>query len=823
MNSEFLISEAKPDPAGRVPRWVIASISLISAAAIGYEILLVRIFSITQWHHLAFMIISLALLGYGMSGTFLALAGARLLKGFWLAYLINAVGTGLLMVVCLSLAQRIPFNALEFIWDIRQQAYAVAIYLLLSAPFFLAANTIGLALMAYRGSPHRIYASDLLGAGSGAAAIVGLLFYLAPEDCVIVLSGMVFIAAGLAGLDQSAGSRRRLAIVLIPLGLLSPMIWPPGSLELRPSEYKPLRQSLQIVGARMVSERSGPMGLLTVVESPEVPFRHAPGLSLRRSSEPPEQAAVFTDGDGMTVITRDDGRRESLSYLDQITSALAYRLHQAPKVLVVGAGGGGDVLLARYQGASSVDAVELNPQMAGLLTEDYAEFSGNIYSAEPIRLHIADGRGFVAGSSSRYDLIVISLMDSLAASAGGVRALSENYLYTVEAFEEMLRHLKPGGLLATTRWLRIPPHDGLRLIATAISALERTGSPDPGRRMAVIRSVNTLTLIVKNGEMSGSDVERIRRFALEREFDLSYYPGIGPGEDNRFHRLEEPYLYDGAMALLGADREDFIRRYKFNIRPATDDAPYFSIFLKWRSLPELLSLRERGGLPLVEWGYLFLIATLIQAVLAGTILILLPVWIGRRAGPASLSRTRVGLYFLSLGLGFLFIEIAFIQKLILFLGHPLYALSVALAGFLVFAGLGSRFSPTLDGFCRPRGLSSIRAAAAGIGLLSVSYLVALPPVFIHFATLSDTARIAISIGFIAPLAFLMGMPFPLGISILAKKTTDWIPWAWGVNGAASVLSPVLATILAIQWGFGAVVIAAVLCYGLASTGIRDSS
>jgi hypothetical protein len=287
-------------------------------------------------------------------------------------------------------------------------------------------------------------------------------------------------------------------------------------------------------------------------------------------------------------------------------------------------------------------------------------------------------------------------------------------------------------------------------------------------------------------------------------------------EANRFNILEEPYFYRGARALLGDERNRFLGRYKFATAPATDDRPYFFHFFKWRSFREILRLKGRGGLPLLEWGYPLLVATLLQALMISFLFILLPLWILKHHAGNLQSPWRLTLYFCCLGLAFLFVEIIFIQKFILFLHHPIYAVSVVLGTFLVFAGLGSgftmRWSRIIEKTLSKAAGMPIAASVILISLLSIAFLILLPVFFEHAMPLPTQWKITASIILIAPLAFFMGMPFPLGLSRIARSNPDFIPWAWGINGCASVLSAILATVLSIHLGFNMVMVFALVLY-----------
>ena len=780
------------------------SIALISAAALAYEILLMRLFSIIQWHHFAYMMISLALLGYGASGTFLAVSRRWLEGRFLTAYLVNAVLFGIGAMVCFMLAQAVPFNALEVLWDPRQPLWLMLIFLLLFIPFFCAANCICLAFSHYPGQLHRVYSFDLFGAGIGAAAIIGLLFIASPSTAVQAVAALGLLAAAVAW--GEVGARPRWPVLVLMLAAVTVLL-PWAGFSLKVSEFKGLSQSLRVLNAEQIDQRSSPLGQLTTVKSPSIPFRHTPGLSLNTRGPIPTQLGLFTDADSLSVLTRFDGELEKLTYLDYLSSALPYHLLQQPRVLVLGAGGGADVLQALYHRSSHVDAVELNPQVVELVNRKFADFTGALYELPGVTVYNSEARGYVSASNYRYDLIQVALLDSFSASSAGLYSLSENYLYTLEAFSEYLQHLQPGGILSITRWTKTPPRDGLKIFATAIEALQQNGTVEPGRQLAMIRSWNTSTLLVKNEPFSRDAINSLITFCADRWFDLVFYPGMTATEANRYNQLQEPWYFEAASQLLGPAPAAFMDDYKFNILPATDDQPYFSHFLKWRTLPELLALRNRGGMPLLEWGYLILVATLVSALLASILLVLLPLWLHRGAETRVRGlRWRIILYFAAIGTAFMFIEIAFIQKFILFLHHPLYAISVVLCAFLVFAGLGSLLS------ARWHKHVSLLKVTLGIGLLSVLYVLLLPGLFNGLVQLPGAFKILVSALLIAPLAFLMGMPFPVGLGAVSNKLPSWIPWAWGINGCASVVSAILATLLAIHLGFVVVVIMAIILY-----------
>ena len=606
------------------------AIAMLSSTMLAYEILLMRLFSIIQWHHFAYMIISLALLGFGASGTFVSIFRESLSKRFSLFFLGNTTLFAVSSVACFLLAQSIPFNPDEILWDTQQLWLLLGVYLLLALPFFFVSNAIAMALTYFHQRIARIYAFDLLGAGLGSVGIVLLLFVAMPMQALLFIGCMGLAATALAAWELKVDARNRIYTALMLIGVILAIVDHRSELQLSP--YKELTQMLRIQGTEVVSEHSSPLGLLSVLHSHTIPLRHAPGLSLNATGEPPEQVGVFTDGGSMTAITRETGNPADYAYLDQITSAAPYHLFHPDNVLILGAGGGSSILQARYHDVPQIDAVELNPQLIQLLQSEYAEFTGNLLNADNVRLYQGEARGFVSESDTfdmsdkRYDLIEIALLDSFAASSAGLYALNESYLYTIEALQDMLKRLKPDGFLVITRWIKLPPRDSLKLFATAVDALQQNGVENPGQQLMFLRSWQTGTLLIKNGSVSPDDIDALKTFAKVRSFDIDWYPGIHEVETNRYNRLQESYFYQASVAILSDERASFFDRYKFDLQPATDDRPYFFHFFKWSVLPEILSLRESGGVALLEGGYLVLVATLVQAIIASIILILLPLF-----------------------------------------------------------------------------------------------------------------------------------------------------------------------------------------------------
>jgi len=790
---------------------IYSSVFLLSGSALAYEVLLMRLFSIIHWHHFAYMVIGLALLGYGVSGTLVSLFQQQLIKRFNLIYPLAILLFALSSLVCFMLAQQIPFNAEVILWDSWQLWYLLLLFLLLAIPFFFAATAICLAFMQYQQNTGQIYAADLVGAGMGSLIMVALLFWLWPQQVLLVISLISLLGAAIMFLSLKETEKTFLGWALL---LTTPLILILGTgLELKMSPYKSLQQSLQVSGSRIISQSTSPLGLLSLVQNDSVPFRYAPGLSLNTQGETLPQIALFTDGANMTVLNQYHGQKDQLTYFDFMTSALPYHLTPVKSTLIVGGGGGSDLLQAAYHQVPDISVLELNPQIVELVNQSMGDYTGRPYSHIADAIHIKDVRDHLESNNSQYDLIQMSLVEASNTSSSGLHALNESYLYTKEAIQLYQARLKTNGYLAFTRWITLPPRDTLKLMNTVVNSLRDAGVNDIEKRILLIRGWQTATLVMKKGVFNKQEIDRLKHFTQQRSFDLAWYGDITTQETNRYNRLASPLFYRAAQQMLSEQNGQFVEDYKFNLEPATDDKPFFHFYFKWATFKELFQLREQGGMPLMEWAYLVLVASLVIAVLSSVILIVLPLSVIRQQRNDKdyrVKTSRVVVYFFAIGLAFLMIEIAFIQKFMLFLLHPIYSIALTLSAFLVFAGIGSQSSKRLALQLGTRRL--LMLTSLGILALGLLYLFALSSVFSWFAGNALWGRMIISILLIAPLAFLMGVPFPLALASLTAHAPQYIPWAWGINGCASVISASLSTLIAINYGFSMVILIAVLIY-----------
>ena len=660
------------------------AVGLISLAIVALELSLMRAMSLRFWHHFAYMTISVALLGFGASGTAVTLLRRWILPraGGWICAL--AMAFALSMPLGLWAGQLVQLDVQSLAWDLSQVGRILAIELLMLPPFMFAAAAVCLALM---DRPERIsghYAASLIGSGAGALGAVAAMYVLSTTQMFVGVAIVGYLAGAVAlpwrrALPAAAGLATAAAIAL--LAWICPS---------RPaiSQYKMLSQALAMPDTEVIHQTEGPLGRIDVVAGPAL--HHAPGLSLQYTDPIPKHVLLIVDGD-QTSAVYDCKRRQDWAFMDQTTGAVPYHLRGEPGVLVIGAGGGADIGLALYHGARDIEALEMNRQVIETMTGPLAGRGGDVYLAPQVRLVEREARGYLAATDRNFDIIQLALIDAFGASGAGLYATQESYLYTVESLQAMLESLSSDGLLCITRWARTPPRGGLRIFDTAAQALRNKGL-DPRKHLAMIRSWATVTVLVSASGLSDGDRRRIRSFCKARSFDLCYLPGLNASDANRRHILARPYYFEGALALLGPRRQEYLDEYLFEIAATTDDRPYFFHTFRWRSFGAMAEQLGRRSRAMLELGHLMLLAALGQAVLLAAVMVVLPLAPGvgalRRVRPKAAAMG----YFLLIGVGFMLLEIGFLQKLILYLAHPIYSAAVVIASFLVFGGLGSYLS-----------------------------------------------------------------------------------------------------------------------------------
>jgi spermidine synthase len=793
--------------------WLYLGIALVSGTALFYEVVLTRLLAIAQGYHFGFLVISLALLGFGASGTALALWNARGRRAPSVSILPPlAALLALALPASYLLANYLPLDPYRLAWEPAQFVFLAAYLLALAIPFFIAGSVQGLTLTLWSERASSLYAANLVGSGVGCLLALGALNVTSAPGSVLVGALIAALAVWAFAIEPRVRGQNRARVQRLSLGASAALVLGvtfllvqsgfaqvPAWFDLRLSPYKSLEQILNYPAATRSAQRSNAFARVDVIESRNI--RSAPGLSLAFTGAFPRQTGIIVDADNVLALTP---RQEvSPALLEALPIALPFQLRPHARVLVLEPGGGLDIWAALHYDARAVTAVEKNPLVAELLRER----EGNPYAEPRVQLAVEDARGFLARHDETFDVIDLALTENFRAVTAGAFTLSEDYVHTVEAFCAYLDQLAPNGLLVIQRWLQLPPTEELRAAALAVEALRERGVAVPAQHLVALRSFNTMLILVKREPFAPNEIAFLKTFARARQFDLVHYPGIQPDEVNRFNKLARDVYYESFRALLAAPAQLYAQS-EYDIAPPRDDRPFYFHFFKWEQLPTILALLGKMWQPFGGSGYLILLVLLGIALLLAAALILLPLAFMRQRALGREGR-RVLIYFGALGLGFLLIEIPLIQRFILLLDYPVYAFTVTLFGLLIFSGVGSA--------CAER--VSWRGALFALLITLGIYAFALDRVIAWALGYAFAARVLMALLALAPLGFLLGIPFPRGIAALSARHEEWIPLAWGVNGFMSVLSSILATLIALAWGFGWVWLAGAGMYAIAAVAI----
>lgn len=777
------------------------ALGLLSAALIALQLTLMQSFAISQWHHFAYMVIAIALLGFGTAGTALALCRTWALRHSTTLLPLLLLACALAMALATGRAPTLfgRFDTYLLPYEPLQALWLLAVILLLALPFLLGALVIGLLFIEQAERIGLTYFANLFGSGLGGLLGLALLSGFAPERLPALLALPVLVA-GLLLLPSRHRHLQGLAILTLAVIVVS-LARPP---ELPLSQFKDLQRTLDLPESRTVALRHDPYGQVRAVTSPALRF--APGLSLDYRGTIPQGDLLFSNGDAFGFVPR-ASYTESARLLDATTQGLPYAVTQAESVLILQAGTGLAAAQALNWGAGRIVAVEPHRAALELLRKEYSASAGAFFAHPEIEIVAAEPRTWLAADRDRYDLIVLPTVGTFGGGAG-LLALHEQHLLTKEAFAELWRKLTPDGLLCLTTWLDQPLRAPLRLTATLAELLAAEGISDPSLHLAAARGWGTVTFCLKRSPLTPAEVANTREFCRRWSFDPLLLPGLTAEERQNYHQLPDDTLFAMLDGLFGDGRPAIYRDYLFDLRPTVDERPFFSQFLRLKTLPHLKRLVGEGALPVVELGSLVLVATLLLTTLAALVLILLPLArIGWRGG----ERTATVGYFGALGLGYMLIEIALIHRFVLYLGHPVHAAAVVIATLLIASGLGSAASEL-----RPRPWMTPRRAAFAVVVLLGLYIGLLGPLLHATFTLPTAARVALCLLVLSPLGFCLGLPFPLGLGRLHQQQPEAVPWAWGINGCLSVVGGSLATTIAILAGFNAVLLGAALSYALAA-------
>jgi hypothetical protein len=793
-----------------------AGIFLVSAAMLFFEITLTRLFSVMQWYHFAFISVSVALLGFGASGTWLALRPRHRERTRTVLNRLAAIAAlfSISILIAYLAINYVPFDSYRVALERRQLLYLALYYPALILPFFFAGLCVGLPLAAWPGRANAVYAANLAGSAVGSLAVLALVPLLGGAGAVICAGVLGMVAAIVFTLGAPAPRRdsaRRPHVRLVYLVLLATLlvllIHPPALFTLRISPYKTLSTSLLFPQAHLVFSRWNAFSRVDVVESAGI--HSAPGLSLSFTGELPHQVGLLADAANLSPITCIQGPDDE-RFVQYLPTVLPFLLRPGARALVIEPRGGLDLLTALHSGATSVVALESNPLVVEAVREQLRQCDAAPYDDHRVAVVFEEARSYLRRSTEQFDVLLLSLVDTYQPVTSGAYSLSESYAYTEEAVLQYLKRLREEGVLVITRWMQSPPSEEVRACALLAEALERAGYGDPSERIIAFRSWSTATILAKRAPFRSEEIAMLKDFCAERNFDLIYYKGMAATEANRYNVLPDTAHYDSFQSVLsGTERPDFLSGYPYEVSPPSDDRPFFFHYFRWGQTESILRSLGKTWQPFGGSGFLILVVLLALAVVLSIALILLPLAARGTAVDfrslsnfGSLSLKATLLYFACLGLGFLFVEMPLLQQFILFLGQPAYSFSLVLFSILLFSGLGSALSARLP--LRPLLLVLVVVVLAYPSLLSRLFVVSIG--------LSLPLRLIVAVLSLGPLGFLLGLPLPGGIRLLEKGAPELIPWAWAVNGCASVLSSILAVMGAVTFGFSRVLAAGALAY-----------
>ena len=773
-------------------------ISFISAAVLVLEVSMTRIFSFILWYHYAFMMITVALLGFGASGIFLMLS--KKMRSIDLRF-IGIAGAALFSVstiMALLVVSQLPFDPSRLGKEWSALVLLVVNFLALTIPFFFAGLIIAAVISRRSDIVNQVYFLDLVGGGTGCLATIALFSFLGGQGMVFLAAVLGMCAAFLFSINASRMAVWSSAAATVVIAVL--MFFAGDLIPLYPMPTKSLMSWLdksKFPHSKLVFTGWNAYSRIDVVEDTKILYwLYNPAFP--RFFPPTKQIVI--DGDAATTVMEGDIKGSRAAFLSVIPSSLPYEWFRPEKALIIGSGGGVDISSAIVNDVREIDAVEMNPLIVDLMMTRYAEASGNIYSRSGVQAHLKEGRNFIRNSPNRYGLIQLTLIDTWAALSSGAYSLSENYLYTVEAFEDYYDHLSPGGVIAITRWYWNPPLETLRLCSIGMKALESRGAANPRDHFAIYTMGVVSTVVISRDPLSRSKMDQLYVLCGEKKFDVIYDPYM-------------PHATPLEALFSGGDREEYIRRAPYDITPSYDDKPFFFQFTRWGDL-NIVKAFQRNPFFSTP-GRLILVIIFLLSLLFSFAFILLPLLLGRKQDLNARAGFPYLFYFFGIGISFMLLEIYFMQKFNLLLGHPVYSLSLVLFSLLVFSGIGSLLSKKIIRGSYKRLGAAILVLSCLIVLLSVS----LPTIFFLSLGTPFFVRVLLTLAILFPPGFLMGLPFPSGISFAGRMNAGVIPWLWAMNSFASVISSSLCVLIAIEFGFMIVALISSLGYLTAYLGL----
>lgn len=776
------------------------AIFFISAATLLLELTLTRILSIAYYYHFGFLVISTALLGFGIAGTAIALFKTKFDKLdqhrllFWLS-----IAFSISTITSYLLCQKLGFNPFQ-IFESTKQLLLFPIYnIILAVPFFFTGLIIALLFTYQPDKISKLYAWDLVGAGLGCGLTTLILPYVGGVGAIFMVAafGLITAFCFLEGVRYPL----RYSVLAIALTLT---FFAPHAEESFPITVTEGKSGEDSTNESIFSEWNS-MSKIDVIEM-------GPG---ERGERYPDSIRLISFDEGTAATEILDLRPDVATFLQnwrnkatledsiRILSAPAFVNKTNPRVFIIGSGGGEEVMHSLLYNAKKVDAVEINPLINKIVTEEMADYAGYLHQQEGVTFHTEDARTFIDKSEEVYDVIISIHTISKAAIASGAMALAEDYVLTKEAFNQYWEHLSPDGVIFFTR----PNVDLPKFVSTLRTIMDEKGITDAPNHFFIRKggfvfkkSAFTIDEINKMERFSGFATDSVRRAKV-----LLYTP----------YYFEEDGIY---RKILTTDNlQKLYNDFDYKIEPATDDKPFFShkfrwSTLSWASFLDTFRTKDNlwGNLELKPIAEYVLLIILIQTILIAGIMILLPLFITTKGGLSLQKSLPILLYFSCLGLGFIMIEMALLQKYQLYIGQPIYTYAIILGSILVTSGLGSYYSSKMTA----RYKNSLRIIIPALLTLLFLYYLLIPILFEYTLNLSLPGRLTIATISIFPLGFILGMPFPTGMAKL-EGSNQLIPWAWGVNSFFTVIGTTAALILGMALGFSFVILLAGICYAVA--------
>jgi hypothetical protein len=761
----------KAQSTSRISRFFYFGLFILSFCLLAIEILLTRILSVIFWYHFAFLVVSVALFGMTIGALIVYLTPKTFLVSLTQRHiaLYAYISAFTIIIGTLSLFY---LPALFAFWNIPDVLMPV-LYILLSLPFISIGICLSLSLTRFPEYIGKIYSVNLVGSALGCIGVIFILNSLNASSATLFIASLSVLSSLLFAFDGRLGKLFKFFCILTLLVLLFLSFKNGYSNSIRPLWVKEV-----IKKKPPIYSKWNFFSYITVGIPAKKPFGW--GFSPKISSvkiNTKELMLLIDEGAG-TVLTEFSDPQD-LEYLKLDVSAIAYHLRNNNDVLVIGSGGGRDLLTAMLFGTKKVVGVEINKDINEIAFNKLRDFSGNINNYSQIHFIVDEGRSYVSRSKEKYNIIQASLVDSFAAFANGAFALTENSLYTKEAWVIFLEHLKEDGILTFSRWYDIDnPSEIYRLVSLAKSSLRVIGIKDPRKNIALVRYIwpngklGVGTILVSKNPFLDSDLMKLKKICSELEFELVLSPQ--DSKDNNFIYI-----------LEDADTASSLARFSTNISAPTDNQPFFFYFAKFK---DLFSWQP------TDKGLIILRKLFSTILIFGIIFIMLPLLYERRSRSIGKISANMAVYFIAIGIGFMLVEISFMQRLGIFLGHPIYGLTVVLFSLLLSCGIGSYLTKHINTNTK------IRLSFSALIFLIFVLLNAVPLIIKTATSSLMPIKIVLSILILTSIGIFMGMPFPIGMNAVADEYSPRVLY-WGLNGFASVCGSALAAVILINFGF----------------------